>query len=164
MSTSEWWGLFTMFLGGAFPWLEAVVVIPGGIIAGLPVVPAVIAATAGNLLTVALSAWFGERIRDWFTHWRARREANKHDEHTLARKEAKRTKRQQRVVRVMNKGGMPLLAALGPIIGTQFIAVTVVAMGISATRSFLWVSAGTIAWAVLAAAATIGGFEIIGIG
>src|SRR5699024_11527952 len=56
MSTSDWWGLLSMFLGGAFPWLEAVIVIPGGIIAGLPVVPVVIAAVTGNLTTIALAA------------------------------------------------------------------------------------------------------------
>ena len=164
MSTSDWWGLLTMFLGGAFPWLEAVVVIPGGIIAGLPVVPTVIAATTGNILTIALSAWFGERTRTWFSRWRDRREARKHDEETLVRKEAKRGKRHQRVDRVMNRGGMPALALLGPVIGTQFIAVAVVAMGISATRSFLWISAGTVGWAILAATATLGGFEVFGVG
>lgn len=148
-----------MFLGGALPWLEAVVVIPGGIIAGLPVVPVIIAATTGNLLTIGVAAWCGEQIRSWLTRRRDCREAKKHDEATLARKETKRVKRQRRVQRVMNLGGMPAVALVGPLIGTQFIAVAVVAMGISATRSFLWVSAGTVAWAILAAVATIGGFE-----
>ncbi|NLS10021.1 small multi-drug export protein [Nesterenkonia sp. MY13] len=153
-----------MFLGGAFPWLEAVVVIPAGIIAGLPTVPVVIAATAGNLLTIALSAWFGEHIRSWFSRWRDRREAQKHDQETLARKETKRAKRQQRIERVMNRGGIPALALFGPIIGTQIMAVAVVAMGISAVRSFFWISLGTIGWAILAAAATRGGFQIFGLG
>lgn len=164
MSTSDWWGLLTMFLGGAFPWLEAVVVIPGGIIAGLPAVPVVLAATAGNLLTVALAAWFGEQIRGWFATWRDSREARKHDAETLARREAKRARRQRRVERVMNRGGMPALAVVGPVIGTQFIAVAVVAMGISAARSFLWISLGTVGWAILAAAVTVGGFEVFGVG
>lgn len=115
-------------------------------------------------LTVGLSAWFGEQIRGWFSRWRVSREARKHDEETLARKEAKRAKRQRRVERVMNRGGMPALALLGPIIGTQFIAVAVVAMGISATRSFLWISAGTVGWAILAAVVTVGGFEVFGVG
>lgn len=164
MSTSDWWGLLTMFLGGAFPWLEAVVVIPGGIIAGLPAVPVVVAATAGNLLTVGLAAWFGEQMRSWFSSWRDSHEARKHDAEVLARKEAKRLRRQRRVERVMSRGGMPAVALLGPIIGTQFIAVAVVAMGISAARSFLWTSAGTVGWAILAAAVTVGGFEVFGVG
>lgn len=164
MSTADWWGLLTMFLGGALPWLEAVVVIPGGILAGLPAAPVVIAATTGNLLTIGIAAWGGEQIRDWLTRRRESREAKKHEEETLARKEAQRAKRQRRVQRVMDRGGVPSLAVMGPIISTQFIAVAAVAMGLSATRSFLWVSAGTIAWAILVAVATVGGFEALGLG
>lgn len=164
MSTADWWGLLTMFLGGALPWLEAVVVIPGGILAGLPAVPVVLAATTGNLLTIGIAAWCGEHIRGWLTRRRESRDAKKLDEETLARREAKRGQRQRRVQRVMDRGGMPALAVMGPIIGTQFIAVAVVTMGISATRSFLWVSAGTVAWATLVAVATAGGFEVLGLG
>jgi len=164
MSTSDWWGLLSMFLGGAFPWLEAVIVIPGGIIAGLPVVPVVIAAVTGNLTTIALAAWFGERIRTWLSRWRERRDAQRHDVETLARKEAKRARRQHKIERVMSRGGMPALALLGPLIGTQAVAVALVAMGISAPRSFAWVGAGTVIWAVIAAAATVGGFEVLGVG
>ena len=164
MNAADWGGLVGIFFGGALPWLEAVVVIPGGIIAGLPLVPVVVSAVVGNLLTVALAAWFGERIQAWFSTRRSRREARRHDEETLARKEAKRARGQQRVERVMNRGGMPALGLLGPLIGTQFIAVAVIAMGVSARRSFLWVGAGTVAWSVLVAALTAGGYEVLGVG
>lgn len=165
MSTAQWWGLLGMFLGGALPWLEAVVVIPAGIVTGLPLVPVIIAAVAGNLLTVALSAWFGERIMVWWSGRRQRREWLRNDPETAARKAAKRARRQQRIVRVMERGGMPALALFGPlIIGTQAAAIAAVALGTSAIRSFIWISAGTVLWAVLAAVATLTGFEALGFG
>jgi len=43
VSAAELWGLLGVLLGGAIPWLEAVVVIPAGIIAGLPAVPVILA-------------------------------------------------------------------------------------------------------------------------
>lgn len=60
MGTEFEWGLLGVFAGGAFPWLEAIVVIPAGIFAGLPVVPVVIAGAGGNLLTVGIAAYAGE--------------------------------------------------------------------------------------------------------
>ena len=165
MSAAQWWGLLGMFLGGALPWLEAVVVIPAGIVAGLPLVPVIIAAVAGNLLTVALSAWFGERIMVWWSGRRQRREWLRNDPETAARKAAKRARRQQPIVRVMERGGMPALALLGPlIIGTQIAAVAAVALGTSAIRSFFWIGTGTVLWAGLAAVATLTGFEALGLG
>lgn len=56
-------GLVGVLLGGALPWLEAVVVIPAGILLGLPPLAVVVAAVAGNLSTVALAAFAGERLR-----------------------------------------------------------------------------------------------------
>lgn len=165
MSAAQWLGLLGTVLGGALPWLEAVVVIPAGIVAGLPTVPVVIAAVTGNLLTVALAAWFGERIMVWWSGRRQRREWLKNDAATAELRAAKRTRRQRRIVRVMDRGGMPALALLGPLIlGTQLAAVAAVAVGISAGRSFLWGASGTVFWSVVAAVATVTGFEILGLG
>ena len=165
MSAAQWWGLWVTFLGGALPWLEALVVIPAGILAGLPVVPVVLAAVTGNLLTVGLSAWFGERIMSWWAGHRQRRRWMKDEPQNAARRTARADRRQQRIMRVMNRGGMPALAALGPLIlGTQLAAVAAVALGVSAWRSFLWITIGTVFWAVAAAVVTLTGFEILGIG
>lgn len=96
MSAAQWLGLLGTLLGGALPWLEAVVVIPAGIVAGLPTVPVVIAAVTGNLLTVALAAWFGERIMVW---WSGRRQLKwlKNDAATAELRAAKRPRRQRQV-------------------------------------------------------------------
>lgn len=165
MTAAEFWGLLGVFVGGALPWLEAVIVIPAGIIAGLSPVLVVIFGTVGNLLTVGVSAWFGAEIRDWFRRRRRDREVRKNGVDFAEWKAEKRERREQKIKRVMARGGMPLLALLGPIgLGTQFTAVAAVAMGVSPTRSFVWVGAGTVLWTIVAAAATLAGFEIFGIG
>ncbi len=164
MTVSEWSVLGGVFLGGAFPWLEAIVVIPVGVLAGLPPVLVVLSAVTGNLLTVALAAVFGQRLRNW---WTARRRARlgaatkKQDPAKLER----RNRRQARINRVMDRWGMLGLAVLGPIgLGTQFSAVAAVALGVSARQAIVWVGAGTVAWSVLAAVLTVSGVSIAGIG
>src|SRR5699024_6864598 len=51
VSGEDWATLGGVFLGGALPWLEAIIVIPVGILAGAPAVWVVLAAVVGNLLT-----------------------------------------------------------------------------------------------------------------
>lgn len=152
-----------VFLGGAFPWLEAIIVIPAGILAGLAVVPVVLAGVAGNLLTVWLAAVYGERLRTW---WLARRQAARHADGGEDREDVtRRARRRQRIERVMNRWGMPGLAILGPLgLGTQLSAVAAVAVGVGARSAFLWVGAGTVGWSLAAAGLTVTGTSFLGIG
>lgn len=171
MSAAEWWGILGVFLGGATPWLEAPIVIPTGLIAGLPVVPVLLAAIIGNLLTVGIAAYFGEAMRSWFSRRRASRrreldvEAEEHRRARTQHRRARTQRRRARIEKVMDRGGLPLLALVGPVgLGTQVSAVVAVALGVRATTSFLWVSAGTVLWCVVAAYATLAGVEILGFG
>lgn len=164
MTAAEWSVLAGVFAGGAIPWLEAVVVIPAGILAGLSVPLVVVAGVTGNLLTVALAAAFGQRVRDW---WLQRREAGRGvegaDEHGAA--QAHRSRRQARVDRVMRRWGMLGLATLGPLgLGTQLSALAAVSVGVRAPVAFAWVGAGTVAWGLVAAALTVGGVSVLGVG
>ncbi|MCI2264797.1 small multi-drug export protein [Sediminivirga luteola] len=157
LSAAQWSVLGGVFLGGATPWLEAIVVIPGGILAGAPVTLVILAGVTGNLLTVGIAAWFGERIRGWWQRWREKRRARS-GRAGDPEAEAKRARRRARIERVMSRWGMPGLAILGPIgLGTQVSAVVAVAAGVSAWTSFLWVGAGTVAWSLVAAVATVAG-------
>lgn len=161
MTSSQWAMLGAVFLGGAFPWLEAIIVIPAGILAGLPTALVIIAAVVGNLLTVALAAIYGERARRWWIERRRRRRPDGDHPATAQR----RNRRQQRIDRVMTRWGMPGLAVLGPIgLGTQLSALAAVAVGVRARQAFLWVGAGTVAWSGVAAALTLTGVSVAGIG
>lgn len=164
MTGSEWSVLGGVFLGGAFPWLEAIVVIPIGILAGLPPVLVALVAVTGNLLTVGLAAVFGQRLRIWWTarrHARSETAAPSEDPAKLER----RNQRRVRIDRVMDRWGMLGLAVLGPIgLGTQLSALAAVALGVSAREAIVWVGAGTVAWSVVAAVLTVTGVSIAGIG
>ena len=163
MTGAQWSVLAGAFLGGALPWLEAIVVIPVGIVAGAPAPLVVLAAVVGNLLTVGLAAVFGERIRDWWVARRHRRRADEGSEDPAVAE--RRSRRQDRINRVMSRWGMPGLALLGPIgLGTQFSAIAAVALGVTARSAFLWVGAGTVAWSIAAAGLTLGGVSVAGIG
>jgi hypothetical protein len=148
----EAWGLVGVFLGGALPWLEAVVVIPIGIVAGLDPVAVVVTGFAGNLLTVALAAYAGESIRAW---WRRRR----HREGAPGP-----GGRGDRAARVFARWGLPGVAAVGPLAGTQMCAAIAVGLGAAAGRTTLWVGAGTLLWCVAAAVLTVSGASFLGVG
>lgn len=164
MGDSVWWGLLGVFAGGALPWLEAVVVIPGGIVAGLPVVPVLVAGITGNLLTVGIAAFAGDWVKERVSRRRRRRAAaREHDPEVVARRDAKRQRRRDRVERIMDRGGLPLLALLGPIgLGTQVSALVAVAAGVAPARSFAWIGGATVAWCLVAAGVTVAGFEAFG--
>lgn len=165
MQAETIWGLIGVFAGGAVPWLEALIVIPAGIVAGLPVVPVIVAGSVGNLLTVGLSAYGGDWLGRWWSNAHHRRQTRKGvDPETLERKRLKRQRRRDRIARVMDRGGLPLLAFLGPLLGTQFCAVAAVALGARAFATVFWIGLFTILWCVAAAWATIAGVELIGIG
>lgn len=161
MTGPDWLMLVGIFFGGALPWLEAIVVIPAGILAGLPVVPVVLVAIMGNLLTVWLTAYYGHVIRRW---WVKRKQARSQNSEERGSPQT-RTRRQERVDRIMARWGMLGLATLGPLgLGTQLSALAAVATGVSARSAFLWVGAGTIVWSLVAAALTLTGASFMGIG
>lgn len=151
-----------VLLGGAIPWLEAIIVIPLGIVAGGPPVLVVLAGVTGNLLTLAVAAWFGERVRNWVRR-RLAQQREARGEPSAGSPAVQ--KRRQRIERIMNRWGMPGLAVLGPLgLGTQVSAVVAVAAGVGARVSFTWIAAGTLAWSAVAAVLAAYGVSFLGIG
>jgi len=156
-------GLFGVFIGGALPWLEAVIVIPAGIVAGLSPIPVVLAGFSGNLLTIVLAAVYGERIRLW---WRSRKQRRATaDENQALTVATDGSARAHRIQRVMERWGLPGLALLGPIgLGTQLSAVLAVSTGVSALRTSVWIGTGTAAWCITAAVLASAGLSFLGVG
>ena len=58
-------GLFGVFLGGAFPWIEALAAAPAGILFGLNPILSLIFAVSGNLVTIVIFAYGGTSLREW---------------------------------------------------------------------------------------------------
>lgn len=154
-----------VFVGGAAPWLEAIVVIPAGIIAGLPPVIAVLAGVTGNLLTVGVAAWFGDRVRSWWLDRREVRRRRADDDLPADPAPTDREWGSSRVKRVAQRWGMPALAVLGPIgLGTQVSAAVAVGMGVTPRAAFVWIGVGTVAWSLVAAVAAVTGMSFLGVG
>lgn len=135
-------GLFGIFIAGAIPWLEAIAVIPTGIIFGLDPVLTIIAAVLGNGITIFLFAYSGSQIRQWLIR---RREA---------RGKVGESKRFQKAQAAFDKYGIFGMAALGPIvIGTQFAAAISVAAGVKPLKASLLITAGMLVWSIVIAIA-----------
>lgn len=129
-------GLLGIFIAGAIPWFEAIGVVPAGIVLGLNPIWTVVAAAAGNILTIAAFAYGGERIRNW----------------VIARRQAKgkevKSDRFEKAQKAFDKYGIFGMAALGPIlIGTQFAAAASVAAGVKPLKVTLLISLAMVLWA-----------------
>ena len=130
-------GYFGIFLMGAIPWFEAIGVVPVGIIFGFDPVLTVIAASVGNIITIALFAYAGDRIRNWVIDRRRKKGIEP------------KTGRYEKAQKAFDKYGIFGMAALGPIlIGTQFAAAASVAAGVKPFKVTLLISIAMVLWAI----------------
>lgn len=133
----EQWGLFGIFLAGAIPWMEAIAVVPSGIILGLNPYATVIAAVVGNAITIFLFAYAGSSIRAKISRRR------------IAKGKSSESPKFEKAVKAFDRYGIYGMAALGPlIIGTQFAAAASVAAGVKPLRVSLLVTASMILWSI----------------
>ena len=133
----EQWGLFGIFLAGAIPWMEAIAVVPSGIILGLNPYATVIAAVVGNAITIFLFAYAGSSIRAKISQRR------------IAKGKSSESPKFEKAVKAFDRYGIYGMAALGPlIIGTQFAAAASVAAGVKPLRVSLLVTASMILWSI----------------
>ena len=143
-SVVEQLGLLGVFLAGATPWLEAIVVIPVGMVLGLPAALTVVLALAGNIATIVVFAASSDRILQAM--------ATRREKKGKAAKEDGRLARAQRIFVRYGDVGM---AVVGPlIIGTQFAAAIAVSFGVSVVRASVVQSLGAVVWGVIAAYTT----------
>ena len=133
----EQWGLFGIFLAGAIPWMEAIAVVPSGIILGLNPYATVIAAVVGNAITIFLFAYAGSSIRAKISQRR------------IAKGKSSESPKFEKAVKAFDRYGIYGMAALGPvIIGTQFAAAASVAAGVKPLRVSFLVTASMILWSI----------------
>ena len=139
----EDWGLLGVFIAGAIPWMEAIAVVPAGILVGLNPVATLIAAVVGNSITIVLFAYFASSIRERLINRRVKQG-----------KSAELPKL-EKALKAFDKYGVYGLAALGPIlIGTQFAAAAVTA-GIKPLRASILIIASLTVWAIAIAIAMV---------
>ena len=140
----EEWGLIGVFIAGAVPWIEAIAVVPAGIVIGLNPIATLIAAVVGNSITIVLFAYFASNIRERLINRRVKQG-----------KPAELPKL-EKALKAFDKYGVYGLAALGPIlIGTQFAAAAAVLAGVKPLRSSILIIASLTLWAVAIAFAMV---------
>ena len=96
-------GLLGVLIAGAIPWMEAIAVVPAGILVGLNPVATLIAAVVGNSITIVLFAYFAANIRERLINRRVKQG-----------KSAELPKF-EKALKAFDKYGIYGLAALGPI-------------------------------------------------
>ncbi len=137
-------GLLGIFIAGAIPWMEAIAVVPVGILFGLDPVLVVVSAVVGNATTIFAFAYLSSQIREALR--KRREEAGKVGE----------SKRFVKAQDFFDRYGIFGLAALGPVlIGTQFAAAIAVAAGIRPLRASILITLSTALWAIGIAVALV---------
>jgi uncharacterized membrane protein len=140
MEYIEQWGLVGVFIAGAIPWMEAIAVVPVGILLGLSPLATVVAAVTGNALTIALFAYSASNIRERII---ARR---------VSKGKSADSPKLEKALKSFDKYGIYGLAALGPILlGTQFAAVAAVSAGTKPARASILIIVSTVVWAAVIA-------------
>ena len=147
-------GLFGVFLGGAIPWIEAVVAVPAGILFGLDPILTVISAVAGNIITIVIFAYGGMSLREWVIRRR------------VAKGKEPESSKFKKAQVAYEKYGIYGMAILDPIlIGSPFSAAVSVAAGVKPLKVTLILSvammiwASVIAWVVVALGISIGSVQ-----
>jgi len=132
----EEWGLIGIFIAGAIPWMEAIAVVPSGIILGIDPIATVIAAALGNAITIFIFAYLGSSIRA------------KVIERRVAKGKSAESPKFEKALKAFDRYGIYGMAFLGPIIiGTQFAAAASVAAGVKPLRVSILITASMILWA-----------------
>ena len=144
MELIEQWGLLGVFIAGAIPWLEAIAVVPVGILFGLNPLATVVAAVTGNAITIVIFAYSASNIRERLIQRR------------VSKGKPAESPKLEKALKAFDKYGIYGLAILGPILlGTQFAAVAAVIAGIKPARASTLIITSTLVWAVLIAIAMV---------
>lgn len=142
----------TILVAAAVPWLEVLLVVPVGILAGLSPAVVVIVAAVGNIASLVPLVLAGDRLRGW---WRQRRGRAPSSEEALSG-------RGERARRLFSRYGLPGVALLGPLLtGIHVAALVALAAGADRRRALWWSIIGVVAWSVVTGVATVVGIEAL---
>jgi Ca2+/H+ antiporter, TMEM165/GDT1 family len=137
-------GLIGIFIAGAIPWMEAIAVVPTGVILGLDPIATVIAAVLGNAITIFIFAYLVSTIRAKIV------------ERRVAKGKTAESPKFEKALMAFDRYGIYGMAFLGPIIiGTQFAAAASVAAGVRPLRVSILITSSMILWASGIAAAMV---------
>lgn len=121
-------GLLGVFIAGAIPWLEAIGVIPVGILFGLSPFWTITLAFSGNAITTFAFAYSSQAVMN-----------------RMKKRGKPESKNMARARRVFSRYGIWGMAFVGPLlIGSQIAAALSVALGVSAFKSAMVINTGMV--------------------
>ncbi|MFC7376098.1 hypothetical protein ACFQRD_12555 [Brachybacterium sp. GCM10030268] len=132
-----WQQVLALIPIGAIPFIESFFAALLGTAAGIHPAIAIPAAVVGNMISTFAVIALSGRARDAVS---GRRE----------RPEKKTSKIRQKVAAALDRYGVPGVALLGPfVIASQITAPTMIALGATRSRVYLWMGVSITAWGLL---------------
>jgi uncharacterized membrane protein len=139
-----------LFLFAAAPWMDVSIIVPLGIVWGLPPIGVSIVAFSGNFLLILLLGIFFKKI----DRWRKNRKQKKGIQNP--------TKKERRSREIWEKYGIPGLALVAPIfVGTDIAAIIALTLGSSKTRVVGWMTISLAVWTIVFAIGSVYGFSLL---
>jgi uncharacterized membrane protein len=139
-----------LFLLAAAPWMDVSIIVPLGILWGLPPAGVSLTAFVGNFLLILLLGIFFKQVDKW-------RRARK-----LKKGITNPTKKEKRSREIWEKYGIPGLSLLAPIfVGTDIAAILALTFGASKDRVVRWMTFSLAIWTVVFAVGSVFGFSFL---
>lgn len=133
-----WQQVLALVPVGAIPFIESYLGSFLGTVLGIHPALSIPAAVLGNILATFAVTTLAGRARDAVTHGREHREP----------KQPSRFR--EKIATALDKYGVPGVSLLGPLlVASQITAPTLVALGASRGRVYLWMGISIIAWGIL---------------
>jgi uncharacterized membrane protein len=139
-----------LFLFAAAPWMDVSIIVPLGIVWGLPPIGVSIVAFSGNFLLILVLGVFFNKI----DKWRKNRKQKKGVQNP--------TSKERRSREIWEKYGIPGLALLAPIlVGTDIAAIIALTLGNSKIRVVGWMTISLAVWTIIFAIGSVYGFSLL---
>jgi uncharacterized membrane protein len=141
------WAYILVFVLAATPFFEAIAIVPIAVLGGLSIIPVILLALIGNLLTVYMVIIYVDRIKKW----RKKKKGEKVE---------KKNKRKERAEKIWKKYGLPGLAIIGPFfVGSHLTALMSITLGGTKKGVAAWISASLVVWCIALAILAHLGFD-----
>lgn len=132
------WQALAVGVWSMIPFIESDVGVAIGIAVGVPVIPATIAAIAGNWVAVMAVILLTDKIRQWLYR-------NKD-----ASEKKVRGKKYEKVMRAVQKWGVPGASLLAPmLVGTHITAFFMATSGVDKKYLMFWQTVAIIVWGII---------------
>jgi hypothetical protein len=136
-----------IFILAAIPWVELLLVIPGGLAMGLKPFFVAVLAFAGNAIPVFLIVY-------GYKYWQIWRQSK------VKPGPYRMTRRKKRALAIWNRYGLPGLALLGPLLtGIHLATIIALAFNPAKNRLLFWMNSSLLIWTIVTTIVSYYGLE-----